>query len=1148
MADAKKIVLVLGAHRSGTSLCAAALEVLGVDLRIGDVYANEENPKGFFEQDAIIKFNDRLLAALGGSWDNPLFIGANALEQADTREWRQQARALFESVFDEATAVAIKDPRLCQLLPFWLQVLKELGYEAGNIYAIHMLRDPLEVALSQQTRTRANRVMYEMGAELAEGAALWLSLTLQSLDTTRHLQNYFLSYYTLLARPAEALQALSAFCGLQIDSSRAEVFCEKFVERNLHRSVADPVAAQTLRSEFPHAVDFYDRYKALDGVFGSADERVEELLVSSAISDVNDHMLHIMAPVVSRYSVGAREDRQALVRSADVIIDLKRRVAETASQAIPLRNQIFRLDDGIAELKAQRAAQHLEIDRLSADLSEVSEEKIALEDTEAAMRASLSWRITRPLRRVRTAQLQLRQSLGYKASHFRLRSIYAYHRLSVRHPRVAWVGRRVLRPFFSLLNTVFPDYKRKAYEKRDQGADDWLMAYQQYGTSGQYRPLISVIVPNYNHANYLRMRLDSIYSQTYEHIEVLLLDDASTDDSASILTEYRDRYPNKTTLLLSEHNSGGVFHQWVKGLKAATGDIVWIAESDDWCNDDFLSALVPFFENEGVQIAYGRTVFMDGDGDREIWSIDEYLHDMESDRWQGEFLETGQRLVADAFAVKNIIPNVSSALIRNPSELELLTDESWKAMGTCGDWVFYLHALRGGLLAYSPHVCNYYRQHGRNTSVQSHTGDPFYSEHERVAIEVRRLYRVDDSVFERLKTNLIAHWREHRDDFSWPAFTACFNMDRIKTDSSQSAPNLLMASYGFCSGGGETFPIQLANVMKSAGYNVTYLDCAQEPRNEGVRRNLREDIPVVSDFIQLEKIVEDFAIEIIHSHHAWVEGTILDLLPKSHPCATVATLHGMYETIHKYDLANILTRLVERSALLIYVADKNLDALREYQLEDQIDLVRIDNALADRPYEPVFRESLGVAEDAFVLTLVSRAMVEKGWQEGIEIVSRARDICGFDIQLLLVGDGTEYDRLAETELPAFIHLLGFQANVRGYFAVADAGFLPSKFRGESFPLVLIECLQSGRPFLASKLGEMGRMLDSPDGSAGVLIELDGDALDIEHWAQVLANLATDPRARAELQDRVAAAAQKFDSNIMARKHDEAYRIALGNRG
>ena len=126
--------------------------------------------------------------------------------------------------------------------------------------------------------------------------------------------------------------------------------------------------------------------------------------------------------------------------------------------------------------------------------------------------------------------------------------------------------------------------------------------------------LVTIIVPNYNHQAYLTLRLESIFSQTYSNFEVILLDDASTDDSASVLREFHQRYPQKSTLDINEENSGGVFHQWEKGLNLARGDIVWIAESDDWCTENFLETLVPYFENEAIMLAYSRTVFMDGNG------------------------------------------------------------------------------------------------------------------------------------------------------------------------------------------------------------------------------------------------------------------------------------------------------------------------------------------------------------------------------------------------------------------------------------------------------------------------------------------------------------------------------------------------------
>lgn len=111
----------------------------------------------------------------------------------------------------------------------------------------------------------------------------------------------------------------------------------------------------------------------------------------------------------------------------------------------------------------------------------------------------------------------------------------------------------------------------------------WPMANIKYNTNRK----VSIIVPNYNHARFLRKRLDSIYNQTYKNIEVILLDDCSTDNSRQILEEYQKKYAAITKLVPNVKNSGSVFKQWQKGISLATGDLIWIAESDDWCDDNF---------------------------------------------------------------------------------------------------------------------------------------------------------------------------------------------------------------------------------------------------------------------------------------------------------------------------------------------------------------------------------------------------------------------------------------------------------------------------------------------------------------------------------------------------------------------------------
>lgn len=69
------------------------------------------------------------------------------------------------------------------------------------------------------------------------------------------------------------------------------------------------------------------------------------------------------------------------------------------------------------------------------------------------------------------------------------------------------------------------------------------------------RPKVSVIVPNYNHAPFLKDRLDSIFRQEFEDYEVILLDDCSTDGSREIIESYRD-HEKVSHVVLNERNSG----------------------------------------------------------------------------------------------------------------------------------------------------------------------------------------------------------------------------------------------------------------------------------------------------------------------------------------------------------------------------------------------------------------------------------------------------------------------------------------------------------------------------------------------------------------------------------------------------------------
>lgn len=665
-----------------------------------------------------------------------------------------------------------------------------------------------------------------------------------------------------------------------------------------------------------------------------------------------------------------------------------------------------------------------------------------------------------------------------------------------------------------------------------------------YGSStseSAYMPKVSIIVPNYNHAKYLFDRLESIYCQSYPNVEVILLDDCSSDDSVSILQHYAERNSGKTTCQFNEKNSGGVFHQWKKGLELATGDLVWIAESDDYCSANMLEELVSFFQNQAIMLAFVRTEFVRGTPSVKEWTSEDYLSDLGLAIWDSPFIKSAHMMVKSGWAIKNIVPNVSGVVFRHPGKMALLNDSRWLKLRMCGDWVFYLSIIRGGLVAYSPNATNYYRQHSLNTSVNTQREDIYYQEHGVVALYLATLYRLEKSDFERQEMYLYRHWCSHRGSSQPSLFKSLYDVDRVWLRSIDRKPNIIMVVYALAAGGGETFPIMLANLLQSRGYAVTLLNCREQVTEPAIRRMLLGSIPLLElNRIELASAVfTDMGTELVHSHHAWVDVTLATLLLNNQNIRHIVTMHGMYEMMPLAQLKVLLPILQYKIDKFVYTADKNISP---FSLEfcRKKGLIKIDNALPLTNIRAVSRVELQVGADDFLLCLVSRAISSKGWEEAIDAVAWARTRSSRKVHLLLIGEGPEFDRLKLLINHEYVHFLGFRSNIRDYFAASDIGFLPSRFKGESSPLVLIDCLLSGKPILASDVGEIRYMLDSSEGLAGELFELDQWAIRVEVVGQIILRLANDACAYQRLLRCVPLAAAKFEVCTMVDKYERVY--------
>lgn len=222
-------------------------------------------------------------------------------------------------------------------------------------------------------------------------------------------------------------------------------------------------------------------------------------------------------------------------------------------------------------------------------------------------------------------------------------------------------------------------------------------------------PKVSIIVPNYNHAQYLPERLKSIFNQTFQDFEVFLMDDASTDNSVQIFQQFANRAD--VHLLQNKENSGSPFKQWLKALSMARGEVIWIAESDDLCETDFLEKLLPAFTDPEVNLAYCASKIIDEQGNLlGNYPDSEYLVSISPTRWKRHYCISGEEEVNEAFGVKNTILNISAVLFRKV-DFDDTFKETLQRLHIAGDTYLILNLMKSGKVYFDAHLLNSHRRH-----------------------------------------------------------------------------------------------------------------------------------------------------------------------------------------------------------------------------------------------------------------------------------------------------------------------------------------------------------------------------------------------------------------------------------------------------
>jgi hypothetical protein len=355
-------ILVLGTHRGGTSVTAGLLSRAGCAAPRTPMPSNSWNETGYFESAVLSLFNDQLLRALGTTWDAYTRPDREWLNSDTAAAMRVEARELVRSEFGDAQRFVLKDPRICRIVPFWLQV-----FEAERVTpkAVLVIRPPFDVARSLRARDNL---------PLPLGALVWLRHLLEAEAATRTMPRTWAPYVDTLRDWRQGLQRMSVDLH-ETWSPTVDSPGDGFVNETLShysgdidRSAIPGLLLDWLRRtedaiECLTRLDLVGQARAME-TMDAVREEFDRSAAPFGAADEPRYIECIEAAAAARDAV-ARAERLALERHR---LSLERDAAVAACK---------RFDAEARDLTTALEASRLEV---------------------LALRSSMSWRVTAPLR------------------------------------------------------------------------------------------------------------------------------------------------------------------------------------------------------------------------------------------------------------------------------------------------------------------------------------------------------------------------------------------------------------------------------------------------------------------------------------------------------------------------------------------------------------------------------------------------------------------------------------------------------------------------------------------------------------------------------------------------------------------------------
>lgn len=618
----KRIIVVLGMHRSGTSSVTRALVAIGARVSERLLPPGADNPRGFWEDQDFVEFNERLLARLDASYDSLALLPDGFEQRSDLQEMLLEAVVLLRDKLADNGIFALKDPRTCRLLPFWQRVFAHLEVDVDHVIAV---RNPLSVAHSL---TRRN------GFEQRKSFWLWLQHYVAALQGTHGLSRVFIDYDRLMAAPEEQLRRLAGALHLPGEDAAIHEYCAAFLSRELRHAaftfddlllvphLPEPLirAGRLLQdattvgeaADFPAAwtdlaaelrrqgamlefLQTYDRQlQALQQERLAQEQALARLHEERAADAARFAAQH--AETVAQYQM---QHEEAVARyqaqHAETVAQYQAQDEETVARYQAQHEEtVARYQAQHTETVAQYQAQYEEASaRFAAELAQVRQhgaQELALlgsqlEQARSELQrvyASRSMRLTAPLRWL-NARLPRRPLLLARGRQLLERARFVWRQeggIAVCRRTLGFIGRGLRR--------------RLALQR---------LARQAMPAMPVATPLVSFIIPIYDRTDVLREAIRSALAQTLPVFEVILVTDGSPPATLAVVEEFR--HDPRVRIFGYPTSSGNAVRGRNKGILEARGRYIAFLDSDDIAAPDRLEVCLPLLESGEADVVYG---------------------------------------------------------------------------------------------------------------------------------------------------------------------------------------------------------------------------------------------------------------------------------------------------------------------------------------------------------------------------------------------------------------------------------------------------------------------------------------------------------------------------------------------------------------